>query len=121
MFSTLLVRSKMLVLAGAAVAGLTFAAGPASAHTNWSFGISFLVPAAPVYYAPAPQPVYYAPPVQYAPAPVCVAPPEIYYAPPVTYYAPAAPYVVFGGRNHERWEHGRMDRERFEHGGYGRR
>ncbi|MEI8194967.1 MAG: hypothetical protein WCI73_03565 [Phycisphaerae bacterium] len=126
MFTTLLAHSKMLVLAGAAVAGLTLAAGPASAGTHWSFGISFNVPVAPapVYYAPvvvAPQPVYtvppvvYAPPVQYIPAPtVCVPPPVMYYAPP-------APFVVFGARGHDGWDRGRMDRDRFEHGRFGRR
>jgi hypothetical protein len=97
-------KMKILAVAAIAATGLAAGAQTASAHDNFSFGLSV---ALPVYAAPAP--VYVAPPAPvYAPAPVCAVPsPTVVYAPaPAVVYAPAPVYYhPYYGWDHHGWDH----------------
>ena len=88
----------MLKSIGTLIVGVGLIAGSAVAHAHGSVGvgITFGVPAAPVYVAPPPPPVVYYPrPVYVAPQPVYVAPAPVYYGPPPPYY--------YRHRHHHRW------------------
>ncbi|HUO11056.1 MAG TPA: hypothetical protein VM008_22340 [Phycisphaerae bacterium] len=104
---TMIRNMKVLAVAAIAATGLAAGVQTASAHDNFSFGLSFGVP---VYTTPAP---VYTPTPVYTPAPVyvpaCRAPaPTVVYAQPapVVVYAPAPVYYrPYYGWDHRGWDH----------------
>ena len=95
-------RIHTKLIAGSAL--LALMSGTALAHSDIHFGLSFGIPAVPVYAAPAPSyypaPGYYsAPPASYDPPP----PPAYYSAPAPAYYGSAPGYSVYYGPSYRQY------------------